>query len=311
MSRDVRNSFPLAPLLPCSPAPPHPTPHTLMTASPQRPTGNNPFRQLSNLSWPWRITLGYLTIMLLLPVSALLLKASTEKPIDFWRIATSPIALATYDVTFSTSAIAALINGVFGLLIAWVLVRYDFPLKRFVDAAIDLPFALPTSVAGLTLATVYSQNGWIGSLLAPFGIKVAFTRLGVGVAMLFISLPFVVRTLQPVLQEMEKEVEEAAWSLGASQWQTFWNVLLPPLMPALLTGLALGFARAVGEYGSVVIVASNIPFKDLIASVLIIQRLEQYDYSGATVIGTVLLAISLLILLVLNLLQAWGRRYEL
>lgn len=248
--------------------------------------------------------------MLFLPVSALLLKASTEKPIDFWRIATSPIALATYDVTFVTSAIAALINGVFGLLIAWVLVRYDFPLKRFVDAAIDLPFALPTSVAGLTLATVYSENGWIGSLLAPFGIKVAFTRLGVGVAMLFISLPFVVRTLQPVLQEMEKEIEEAAWSLGASQWQTFWNVLLPPLMPALLTGLALGFARSVGEYGSVVIVASNIPFKDLIASVLIIQRLEQYDYSGATVIGTVLLAISLLVLLVLNLLQAWGRRYE-
>jgi sulfate transport system permease protein len=249
--------------------------------------------------------------MLLLPVAALILKASTEKPIDFWRIATSPVALSTYDVTFTTSLLAALINGVFGLLIAWVLVRYDFPLKRFIDAAIDLPFALPTSVAGLTLATVYSNNGWIGSLLAPLGIKVAFTRLGVGVAMLFISLPFVVRTLQPVLQEMEKEVEEAAWALGASQWQTFWRVILPPLFPALLTGLALGFARAVGEYGSVVIVASNVPFKDLIASVLIIQRLEQYDYSGATVIGTVLLAISLLILLAINLLQAWGRRYEL
>ena len=271
----------------------------------------NPFNQLSKFSLPWRITIGYLTIMLLLPVAALILKASTEKPIDFWRIATSPIALATYDVTFVTSLIAALINGFFGLLIAWVLVRYDFPLKRFVDAAIDLPFALPTSVAGLTLATVYSQNGWIGSLLAPLGIKVAFTRLGVCVAMLFISLPFVVRTLQPVLQEMEHEIEEAAWSLGASQWQTFWRVILPPLMPAWLTGLALGFARAVGEYGSVVIVASNVPFKDLIASVLIIQRLEQYDYSGATVIGTVLLAISLLILLAINLLQAWGRRYEL
>ena len=282
------------------------------SAPPQRPgVEKNPFRQLSQISWPWRITFGYLTIMLLLPVSALLLKASTEKPIDFWRIATSPIALATYNVTFVTSLIAALINGVFGLLIAWVLVRYDFPLKRFVDAAIDLPFALPTSVAGLTLATVYSQNGWIGSLLAPFGIKVAFTRLGVGVAMLFITLPFVVRALQPVLQEMEKEIEEAAWSLGASQWQTFWRVLLPPLFPALLTGLALGFARAVGEYGSVVIVASNIPFKDLIASVLIIQRLEQYDYSGATVIGTVLLGISLLVLLAINLIQVWGRRYEL
>ncbi len=270
----------------------------------------NPFYNLIRLSWPWRITLGYLTIMLLLPVAALLLKASTEKPIDFWRIATSPVALATYDVTFVTALIAALINGVFGLLIAWVLVRYNFPLKRFIDAAIDLPFALPTSVAGLTLATVYSNNGWIGSLLAPFGIKVAFTRLGVGVAMLFISLPFVVRALQPVLQEMEHEIEEAAWSLGASKWQTFWRVVLPPLMPALLTGVALAFSRAVGEYGSVVIVASNIPYQDLIASVLIIQRLEQYDYSGATVIGTVLLAISLLILLAINLLQAWGRRYE-
>ena len=249
--------------------------------------------------------------MLFLPVSALILKASTENPVNFWRIATSPIALSTYDVTFVTSFIAALINGVFGFLIAWVLVRYDFPLKRLIEAAIDLPFALPTSVAGLTLATVYSENGWIGSLLAPFGIKVAFTRLGVAVAMLFISLPFVVRTLQPVMQQMEKEIEEAAWSLGASQWQTFWRVVLPPLMPALLTGVALGFARAVGEYGSIVIVASNIPYKDLIASVLIIQRLEQYDYSGATVIGVVLLGISLLILIAINVLQAWGRRYEL
>ncbi|KJH71134.1 sulfate ABC transporter permease subunit CysT [Aliterella atlantica] len=267
--------------------------------------------RLLGLSIPWRITIGYLTIMLLLPVSALILTAATEKPIDFWRIATSPIALATYEVTFVTAFVAAIINGVFGLLIAWVLVRYNFPFKRIIDAAIDLPFALPTSVAGLTLATVYSEKGWIGSLLAPLGIKVAFTRLGVGVAMIFISLPFVVRALQPVLQEMEKEIEEAAWSLGASQWQTFWRVILPPLMPAMLTGVALGFSRAVGEYGSVVIVASNIPFKDLISSVLIIQRLEQYDYSGATVIGTVLLGISLLILLAINLLQAWGRRYEL
>ncbi|HEY9747441.1 MAG TPA: sulfate ABC transporter permease subunit CysT [Allocoleopsis sp.] len=278
------------------------------SASPQP---KNPIQRLLGLSWPWRITLGYLTIMLLLPVAALIAKASTEKPADFWRIATSPVALATYNVTFVTALIAALINAVFGVLIAWVLVRYEFPFKRIIDAAIDLPFALPTSVAGLTLATVYSDNGWIGSLLAPLGIKVAFTRLGVGVAMIFISLPFVVRTLQPVLQDMEKEVEEASWSLGASQFQTFWRVVLPPLMPAILTGVALGFSRAVGEYGSVVIVASNVPFKDLIASVLIIQRLEQYDYSGATVIGTVLLGISLLILLAINLLQAWGRRYEL
>ncbi|MEP0869427.1 sulfate ABC transporter permease subunit CysT [Trichocoleus desertorum AS-A10] len=278
------------------------------SASPQP---KNPVQRILGLSWPWRITLGYLTIMLLLPVAALIAKASTEKPADFWRIATSPVALATYNVTFVTALIAALINAVFGVLIAWVLVRYDFPFKRIIDAAIDLPFALPTSVAGLTLATVYSDNGWIGSLLVPFGIKVAFTRLGVAVAMIFISLPFVVRTLQPVLHDMEKEVEEASWSLGASQFQTFRRVVLPPLMPAILTGVALGFSRAVGEYGSVVIVASNVPFKDLIASVLIIQRLEQYDYSGATVIGTVLLGISLLILLAINLLQAWGRRYEL
>lgn len=282
----------------------------MVSTSQKPPARKNFFQQLSGLSLPWRITLGYLTLMLLLPVSALLLKASTEKPADFWRIATSPIALATYDVTFVTAFIAALVNGFFGLLIAWVLVRYDFPFKRIVDAAIDLPFALPTSVAGLTLATVYSSNGWIGSLLTPFGIKIAFTRLGVGVAMLFISLPFIVRTLQPVLQEMEKDIEEAAWSLGASQWQTFLRVVMPPLMPAMLTGIALAFSRAVGEYGSVVIVASNIPFKDLIASVLIIQRLEQYDYSGATVIGTVLLAISLLVLLLINILQAWGRRYD-
>lgn len=267
-------------------------------------------RSFIGASWPWRITIGYMLVLLALPVSALFLKAATESPVRFWQIATSPIALASYEVTFVTAFFAALINGVFGLLTAWVLVRYDFPGKRIVDAMIDLPFALPTAVAGLTLATVYSENGWIGSLLAPFGVKVAFTRLGVGLAMLFITLPFVVRALQPVLQDMEKEIEEASWSLGASQFQTFWRVVLPPLMPALLTGVTLGFARAVGEYGSIVIIAANVPFQDLISSVLIIQRLEQYDYSGATVIGTVLLLISLLILLLINLLQAWGKRYD-
>jgi sulfate/thiosulfate transport system permease protein len=254
--------------------------------------------------------LAYLIVMLLLPVSAMLLKATTVGPAKFWRIATSPIALATYDITFTTSLVAALLNGVFGTLIAWVLVRYDFPLKRFVDASIDLPFALPTAVAGLTLATVYSETGWIGSLLAPFGIKIAFTRLGVGIAMIFISLPFVIRTVQPVLTEMEQDIEEAAWTLGASHWQTFRYVLLPPLLPAILTGVALGFSRAVGEYGSTVIISSNTPFKDLIAPILIFQRLEQYDYAGATVIGIMLLLISLVMLLGLNLLQAWGRRYD-
>jgi sulfate/thiosulfate transport system permease protein len=267
-------------------------------------------QRLFDIPWTWRITLGYLTVMLILPIAAMFLKAATKPPAEFWQIATSPVALATYDVTFTTSFAAALLNGVFGTLIAWVLVRYDFPLKRLFDATVDLPFALPTSVAGLTLATVYSDNGWIGSLLAPFGIKVSFTRLGVAVAMIFISLPFVVRTVQPVLQEMEKEIEEAAWSLGASQWQTFWKVILPPLFPTILTGVALGFSRAVGEYGSTVIIASNTPFKDLIAPVLIFQRLEQYDYSGATVIGIVLLAISLVMLLGINFLQNWARRYD-
>ncbi len=266
-------------------------------------------KQKFQLSWPWKITLGYITLMLLLPASALLLKASTIGWSEFWRIATSSIAISAYDVTFITALITAGLNGIFGTLIAWVLVRYDFPFKRIIDAVIDLPFALPTTVAGLTLATVYSPNGWIGSIFAPLGIKIAFTRLGVAVAMLFISLPFVVRTLQPVLEEMEKDIEEAAWSLGANYWQTFWKVIFPPILPALLTGVALGFSRAVGEYGSVVIVASNIPFKDLIASVLIFQRLEQFDYVGATVIGTVLLTISLLILFAINLLQAWGKRY--
>jgi sulfate transport system permease protein len=267
-------------------------------------------RAIGKITLPWGITIGYLSLMLFLPVTALLLKASTASPSEFWRIATSPIALSAYDVTFFTALIAALINGVFGTLIAWVLVRYDFPLKRIVDAAVDLPFALPTAVAGLTLATVYSNNGWIGGLLAPLGIKISFTRLGVGVAMIFISLPFIVRTVQPVLNEMEKDIEEAAWCLGASQFQTFWRVVLPALFPSILTGVALGFSRAVGEYGSTVIVASNMPFQDLIAPVLIFQRLEQYDYEGATVIGTVMLGISLAMLFAINILQAWRRRYD-
>lgn len=267
-------------------------------------------RAVNAVPWTWRIATAYLAVMLLVPVSAMFLRASSTNPADFLRIATSPTALATYDVTFTTALVSALIDGVFGTLIAWVLVRYDFPLKRFVDASVDLPFALPTAVAGLTLATVYSDNGWIGSLLAPLGIKVAFTRLGVGVAMVFISLPFVVRTVQPVLAELDRDIEEAAWCLGASPLQTFWRIVLPPLFPAILTGVALGFSRAVGEYGSTVIISSNTPFKDLIAPVLIFQRLEQYDYVGATVIGVTLLLISLVILFGINLLQAWGRRYD-
>lgn len=280
-----------------------------MTYINSSPTRKNLWQRFRQISWPWRITWVYLSIFLFLPIVALVLRASTLNFSEIWRIATEPIALSTYNVTFLTALAAAVLNGFAGLIVAWVLVRYEFPGKRYLDAIIDLPFAMPTAVAGLTLATIYSNNGWIGSLLEPYGIRVSFTRLGVMVAMVYISLPFVVRTVQPVLQEMEADVEEAAWSLGASEWQTFWRVVLPPLMPALLTGVAMGFSRAVGEYGSVVIISGNIPFQDLIAPVLIFQRLEQFDYAGATVIGTVLLLISLLILLVINVLQSLGKRY--
>jgi sulfate/thiosulfate transport system permease protein len=280
------------------------------TSSHSTPTWRKWLGVTAQFPWIWILPTVYLFVMLFLPTIALLLKASTEGPARFWSIATSPIALDAYRVTFVTALITAFINGVFGLLIAWVLVRYEFPFKKIIDAAVDLPFALPTSVAGLTLATVYSENGWIGSLFAPLGIKLAFTQWGVALAMLLISLPFVVRTVQPVLSDLERETEEAAWSLGASKFQTFWRVLLPPILPAALTGVALGFSRAVGEYGSVVIVSSNTPYKDLIAPVLVFQRLEQYDYAGATVIGAVLLGISLTLLLLINLLQAWGHRYD-
>nr|NP_050928.1 sulfate transport protein [Nephroselmis olivacea]Q9TKU8.1 RecName: Full=Probable sulfate transport system permease protein cysT [Nephroselmis olivacea]AAD54899.1 probable transport protein [Nephroselmis olivacea] len=261
------------------------------------------------VSWAWALTLMYMLVSLILPIGALLQKSSQESVSEFVSIATAPVAMSAYAVTLSSALIAALLNGVFGLLIAWVLVRYEFPGRRLLDAAVDLPFALPTSVAGLTLATVYSDQGWIGTWLSSLNIQVAFTRLGVMLAMLFVSFPFVVRTLQPVLQDMERELEEAAWSLGASPFNTFLRVLCPPLMPAMMTGIALAFSRAVGEYGSVVIVSGNIPFQDLIAPVLIFQRLEQYDYSGATVIGTVVLLISLTLLLAINWIQASNRKF--
>ncbi len=271
------------------------------------------------IPYAWIVTLSYLVFMLLIPIAALFLKALTASPAEIWKIATSDIAIAAYDVTFVTALWAGGIGGIFGTLLAWTLVRYDFPGKRIMDAAVDLPFALPTAVAGITLATVYSPSGWIGSIFAidgwigkmfpPDGIKIAFSRWGVFIAMLFIALPFVVRTLQPVLEEMEKEMEEVAWCLGANKWQTFWQVLFPPLIPAILTGVVLGFSRAVGEFGSVVIIASNIPFQDLIAPVLIFQKLEEYDYVGATVIGMVLLLISLVLILIINFLQRWGQKY--
>lgn len=261
-------------------------------------------------SWPWLFTLFYLLFMLILPIICLLTTASETLFIRFWEIATEPVAMSAYFVTISMAFFACIFNAFFGFILAWVLVRYDFFGKKLVDAAVDLPFALPTAVAGFTLATVYSDQGWIGSLLLNFKIQIIFTRLGIMVAMIFVSFPFVVRTLQPVLQEMEIELEEAAWSLGASPWQSFEKVILPPIIPALITGVTLAFSRAIGEYGSIVIVASNFPLKDLIASVLIFQNLEQYDYLGATVIGTVVLLLSLLLLFSVHFLQSWNKSFK-
>lgn len=266
------------------------------------------FFNTSIISWPWVFTLLYLMFMLILPIFCLLTTSSQTFFQQFWQIATEPVAISAYFVTISMAFFASLFNIFFGFVLAWILVRYNFAGKRLLDAAVDLPFALPTSVAGLTLATIYNQGGWLGSILSYFGIKVAFTRLGIIIAMIFVSFPFIVRTLQPVLQELEIELEEAAWSLGASPWKTFQKVVFPPLIPAILTGASLAFSRAIGEYGSIVIVASNIPFKDLIASVLIFQKLEQYEYIGATVIGTVVLFISLIILFGINILQTWNRK---
>ncbi|MBV5260561.1 sulfate ABC transporter permease subunit CysT [Synechococcus moorigangaii CMS01] len=258
---------------------------------------------------PWTLVVTYLTLILILPIFALVEKSLSLSPAAYLEIAFSPVALSAYGVTFITAIAAGLINGVLGTVVAWVLVRYDFPGKPIVDAAIDIPFAVPTSVAGLVLATLYNDQGWLGQLFSPFGIQIAYTRLGVFIAMLFISLPFVVRTLQPVLRELEAETEQAAWSLGATEAQTFWRVIFPPLIPPILTGVALGFSRAVGEYGSVVLISSGVPFKDLIAPVLIFQRLESFDYEGATVIASVLLLVSLVLLFMINFLQQWGRRY--
>lgn len=250
-------------------------------------------------------TLVYLSLLVLLPLSALAFKASTLSVEQFWGIATGERALAAYRVTFGASLLAALINAVFGLIVAWVLVRYPFPGKRFVDSLVDLPFALPTAVAGITLATLYAGNGWIGRHLEPHGLKVAFTPLGIVVALTFIGLPFVVRTVQPILEDLDTEYEEAAVSLGANRWQAFRHVVFPTLMPALLTGFAMAFARAVGEYGSVIFIAGNIPMVSEITPLMIITKLEQYDYAGATAIAVVMLVFSFTLLLAINGLQAW------
>jgi sulfate transport system permease protein len=254
-------------------------------------------------------TLLYLSLIVLLPLSALVINAAGFTWPEFVDAVSAPRVLASYKVTFGAALAAAGINAIFGLLVAWVLVRYRFPAKRLVDALVDLPFALPTAVAGITLATVYSANGWIGRHLESHGIKVAFTPLGITVAMTFIGLPFVVRTVQPVIEELDTEIEEAAACLGANRWQTFIKVILPLLIPSLLTGFALAFARGVGEYGSIIFIAGNMPMVSEITPLLIITKLEQYDYRGATAIASVMLGASFVMLLVINLLQKWSRRY--
>ncbi len=255
-------------------------------------------------------TVFYLSLVVLIPLSAAFIKTFELSWGEFVDVVTTPRVLASYKLTFGASLLGATLNAFFGLIVAWVLVRYTFPGKKLVDALVDLPFALPTAVAGITLSALYAKNGWIGSLLEPHGIKVAYTPVGIVVALTFIGLPFVVRTVQPVLEDLEGEVEEAAASLGASRWQTFHRVIVPSLAPALLTGFALAFARAVGEYGSVIFIAGNMPMVSEITPLLIITKLEQYEYSQATAIAVVMLVLSFLLLLLINLLQWWsGNRH--
>jgi len=260
----------------------------------------------------FRLTLGYvmlyLGLIVLIPLGATFLKTATMTWPAFVEAVSSPRVLASYRLTFGAALIAATINAVFGLLVAWVPVRYQFPGKKIVDAFVDLPFALPTAVAGIALAAIYAKTGWIGQFTEPLGMKTAFSPLGVLIALTFIGLPFVVRTVQPVLEDLEPELEEAAVSLGASRWQTFRRVLLPPLYPSLLTGFALSFARALGEYGSVVFISGNMPMKTEITPLLIITKLEQYDYAGATAIAVVMLVASFALLLIINLLQKWSQQ---
>jgi sulfate transport system permease protein len=253
-------------------------------------------------------TLFYLSVIVLIPLSAVFIKSSSLSPVQFWDIVTAPRVVASYKLSFGASLLAAAINSVFGLLLAWALVRYTFPGKRLIDALVDLPFALPTAVAGIALTAIYARNGWLGQFLEPLGIKIAFTPAGVLIALIFIGLPFVVRTVQPVLEDMDIGYEEAAASLGAKRWQTTWRVTLPTLMPALLTGFALAFARAVGEYGSVIFIAGNLPMVSEITPLMIITKLEQYDYVGATAIAAVMLIVSFALLLIINGLQAWTSR---
>jgi sulfate transport system permease protein len=250
-------------------------------------------------------TLFYLAIVVIIPLSGLFFKASTLNFNQFWTVVTSARVLHAYKISFGLSFLAAAINCFFGLIIAWILARYHFPGKKIVDAMVDLPFALPTAVAGIALTALYAPQGWIGQYLAPLGIKVAFTPLGILIALLFVGLPFIVRTVEPILQDAERELEEAALSLGATRWQTFWLVIFPSIVPALLTGFAMAFARGLGEYGSVIFIAGNIPQVSEIVPLFIVIKLEQYDYAGATAIACVMLVASFILLFLINWLQAW------
>jgi sulfate ABC transporter, permease protein CysT len=253
-------------------------------------------------------TLVYLSLIVLIPLSAAFIRTSALTWPEFWAMVTTPRVMASYRLTFGASFAAALVNAVFGFLVAWILVRYRFRGKKLVDALVDLPFALPTAVAGIVLTALYSGNGWIGQYFEPFGIKIAFTPIGIFIALTFIGLPFVVRTVQPVLEDIEWELEEAAATLGASRLQTFVKVIFPTIFPALTTGFALAFARAIGEYGSVIFIAGNMPMISEITPLLIVTKLEQYDYAGATALAVVMLVISFVMLLIINLLQWWSRR---
>src|SRR5947199_7930512 len=255
-------------------------------------------------------TLFYLSAVVLIPFAGLVIRACELSWGDFWRLATTERALAAYRLTFGASLLAALANAVFGAILAWVLVRYEFAGKRFIDALVDFPFALPTAVAGLTLANLFANNGWLGRWLVPLGIKGAFTPLGVIIALTFVGMPFAVRTLQPVLENLEREVEEAAATLGASRVRTFFSIIAPRLLPTIITGFALAFARAVGEYGSIVFISGNQPFKTEIAPYLIVMRLDEYDYTGAVALAVVLMVISFAMLYVINWLETWSSRFQ-
>jgi sulfate transport system permease protein len=269
---------------------------------------SQPTRVLPGFGLSLGFTLAYVSFIVLIPLSAVFIKSLGIGWDGLWEILTSERILKSLQLSFSAALIAALVNVVFGLLLAWCLVRYSFPGKRIVDALVDLPFALPTAVAGIALTSLYAQTGWIGQYLEPIGIKVAYTPIGITLALIFIGLPFVVRTVQPVLSDIETELEEAASALGANRLQTIRKIILPILFPALLTGFALAFARGVGEYGSVIFIAGNMPYKTEIAPLMIISRLEEYDYAGATTIAAVMLILSFGILLLINLVQAWASR---